>query len=254
MAALLRQNPRFHAGMSSPVGSLYLALLAEMSGRNEFAVFMEDQDRRAILRAVFDAYYRDIHPNKLVFDTNRAWCGKVASLAQLFPAARVICTVRHMSWIMDSVERLVQRNAFEPSKIFNYDSSGTVYGRTDGIAGATGFVGHAFNALREAFFGAEANRLILIQYDSLTRQPAETLRRLYDALGEAWFDHDFCNVVFDDGAEFDARLGTPGLHEIARQVRPTDRSTILPPDIFRRFEGDNFWREPALNTHGVLVI
>jgi len=225
-----------------------------MSGHNEFEVFIDDEDRRAILSAIFDAYYRDIHPAKLVFDTNRVWCGKIASLAQLFPAARVICMVRHMSWIIDSVERIVQRNAFEPSKMFNYDPSGTVYGRTDGIAGAGGFVGYAFNALKEAFFGAEARRLILIQYDSLTRQPEQTLRRLYEALGEPWFAHDFYNVVFDEGTEFDARLGTPGLHQIAREVRATERPTILPPDIFHRFEGDNFWREPSLNTHGVLVI
>jgi hypothetical protein len=38
LAAILRQNPRFHAAMTSPVGSLYTALEAAMSRRNETAV------------------------------------------------------------------------------------------------------------------------------------------------------------------------------------------------------------------------
>ncbi|HUA54271.1 MAG TPA: sulfotransferase [Candidatus Sulfotelmatobacter sp.] len=254
LAALLRQNPHFHAGMTSPVGSLYVALLAEMSGRNEFSVFIDERQRHALLAGLFDAYYQDIHPTKLVFDTNRIWCTKVAGLVQLFPRARIICCVRQVSWIIDSIERLVQRNPFEPSKIFGFDAGGTVYGRADGAANATGFVGYAYNALKEAFFGQHAQRLILVQYDSLTKQPAATLRALYVALGEPAFEHDFDNVVYDEAAEFDARLATPGLHTVGRRVRPNERPTILPPDVFRRFERDDFWCDPELNVHGVTVI
>ena len=39
LAALLKQNPRFHAHMSGPLGSIFDALLGAMSGRNEFSVF-----------------------------------------------------------------------------------------------------------------------------------------------------------------------------------------------------------------------
>lgn len=254
LAALLRQNPRFHAGMTSPVGSFYQALLGELSGRNEFSVFVNPEQRRAVLSSVFEAYYRDIHPTKVVFDTNRLWCSKLAGLGQLFPEARVICCVRHMSWIVDSVERLIQRNPFELSKIFTYDTGGTVYSRAEGVASATGFVGFAYNALKEAFFGAEAHRLILIQYDSLTQRPKETLHKLYAVLGEEPFAHDVDNVVYDEAAEFDIRIGTPGLHEIAPQICPSERQTVLPPDLFRRYEGDNFWREPSLNINNVLII
>src|SRR5258707_2492113 len=165
LAALLRQNPRFHAGMTSPVGSLYVAMLAETSGRNEFSVFISDHQRRALLDGVFTAYYEAVHRHKLVFDTNRIWCTQAAGLAQLFPQSRIICCVREVSWIIDSIERLVQRNPFEPSKIFNFDTGGTVYGRADGAAGATGFVGAAYNALQQAVFGGHAKQLILVQYD-----------------------------------------------------------------------------------------
>ena len=46
LAAILRQNPRFHAGMSSPVGHLFTALLRQMSQDNETAVFIDDAAAR----------------------------------------------------------------------------------------------------------------------------------------------------------------------------------------------------------------
>ena len=62
LAALLRQNPRFSAGMTSPVGSLFNAMLRETSQRNEAAVFIDDDLRQRLLRAVFEAYYAEIPP------------------------------------------------------------------------------------------------------------------------------------------------------------------------------------------------
>src|SRR5271154_3350148 len=121
LAAVLAQNPRFHASMSGPTGSLFTALLLQMSGANEFAVFFTDKQREALLASVFDSYYADIHPRQVVFDTNRLWCSKMPALATLFPKAKVIACVRHCSWIIDSIEQVVRRNKFEMSKIFNFD-------------------------------------------------------------------------------------------------------------------------------------
>jgi Sulfotransferase family len=116
LAALLRQNPRFHADMTSPVGSLFSALLRQMSQENETAVFIDDDQRARLLRACFDAFYADLHPEKLVFDTNRRTT-KLPALVELFPDLRMICCVRNPAWIIDSIERLTRQNKFEPSKI-----------------------------------------------------------------------------------------------------------------------------------------
>ena len=150
LAALLRQNPRFSAGMTSPVGSLFNAMQRETSQRNEAAVFIDDALRERLLRAMFEAYYADIHPTQVVFDTNRQWTAKLPALTRLFPEAKVICCVRDLAWIVDSIESLIQRNAFELSGIFNFEPGGTVYSRADGLGSPTGMVGYAYNALREA--------------------------------------------------------------------------------------------------------
>jgi sulfotransferase len=253
LAAILRQNPRFHAGMSSPVGSLFMALQGAMSKRNEAAVFIDEAQKRELLKGLFDNYYHVIHPEQLVFDTNRAWCSKLPTLAQLFPEAKVICCVRHVPWIMDSLERIIRQNAFELSGIFGYEPTNTVYTRVNRLAVSDGLVGFAMDALREAFWGEHADRLILVGYEALAKRPEQTLRQVYDFLGEPWFTHDYDNVEYA-ADEFDLALGTPNLHTVRRKVEWIDRSSVLPPELFDRFVNDAFWTVPELNTHNVPVI
>ena len=253
LAAILQQNPRFRAGMTSPMGSMVTALLRQMSQDNETAVFIDDTQREAILRAVFEAYYATSESSRVAFDTNRLWCSKMQILSALFPQAKVIACVRHVPWILDSLERLIRRNTFELSKIFSFEPGGTVYSRVEGLGSGTGMVGFAWNALREAYFGEQADRLMLLTYETLTNDPARAIASVYDFINEPAFKHDFKNIEYD-AAEFDRRLGTPGLHTVGRTVVATERATILPPDLFRRVEADSFWRDPLVNLRGVRVV
>ncbi|GAB3026436.1 MULTISPECIES: sulfotransferase [Oleiagrimonas] len=252
LSALLRQNPRFTAGMSGPVAGLLGAMLGEMSGRNEFSVFIDDDQRRRVLEGVVENYYAD-RDEDVIFDTSRAWCARMNVIAELFPESRVIACVRHMPWVIDSIERLVQKNTFQPSSIFSYTVGGTVYTRADGVAKGDGMVGYAYNALKEAFFGAHAGQLMLVQYETLVSDPGKAMAAIYDFIGEPAFQHDFEHIEFDAEA-FDIKAGTPGLHTVRPKVGAVERRTVLPPDVFNRFENDAFWRNPELNLHGVRVV
>ena len=253
LGAILRQNPRFHAGMTSPVGGLFMALQGAMSRRNEGAVFIDEPRKRELLKGVFSNFYYSVHPKQLVFDTNRAWCTKLPTLVRLFPQAKVICCVRHVPWIMDSIERLIRQNAFELSGIFGYEASNTVYTRVARLAASDGLVGFAIDALREAFWGEYADRLILVGYEALAKQPEDTLRQLYEFLDEPWYAHDLDNVEYE-ADEFDLALGTPNLHTVRRKVGWIDRESVLPPELFHRFVNDAFWAVPELNARKVRVI
>jgi hypothetical protein len=156
LAALLRQNPRFCAGMSSPVHALFCAMLTQTAARQEGSVFIDDAIRKRLLAGVFDAYYHDVAPDTVVFDTNRGWTTKLPALVQLFPEAKVVCCVRNPAWVLDSVESLIRRNAFELSGIFNFEAGGTVYSRVEGLASAGGMYGYALGALKEAVYGPQS--------------------------------------------------------------------------------------------------
>lgn len=240
LAAILRQNPRFRAGMTSPVATIYKALESSMSRRNEAAMFISDEHRHRVLHGLFDSYYAD--PGRVVFDTNRAWCAKLPALALMFPDARIICCVRDIGWIMDSIERLVRGNAFELSGMFGYNPNTTVFSRVNKLAAGDGFVGYALDVLKEAYYGAHSYKLILIEYNMLAMDPRGTIENLYLQLGELLFHHDFNNIEYT-AHDFDEALGTPGLHTVRPKVEFLERKTILPPELFDRFAHDAFWRK-----------
>jgi sulfotransferase len=175
------------------------------------------------------------------------------AIAKLFPDAKVIACVREMPWVIDSIERLVQRNVFSPSSIFNYSAGGTVYTRANGVAGPEGMVGAPYDALKQACYGAQKDRLLLIQYETLTTDPIKTMHAIYAFIGEPAFEHDFDHIDYDV-TEFDDRAGTPGLHTVRSTVRADHRPTVLPPDLFNRFVNDAFWRNPQKIPEGLQVV
>jgi sulfotransferase len=252
LAALLRQNPRFEAGMSGPLAGLFGALLGQMSAGNEFSVFIDDAKRRRILRGLFDSFYAE-STAEVIFDTNRGWCAWMPAIVQLFPDAKVIACVRELPWVIDSIERLIQRNAFSPSSIFNYSAGGTVYTRANGIASQDGMVGGPYDALKQACYGAQKDRLLLVQYETLTIDPAKTMDAIYSFIGEPAFEHDFDHIDYDVTA-FDDRAGTPGLHTVGTTVKAQPRATLLPPDLFERFVNDAFWRDPRRIPEGLQIV
>ncbi len=225
--------------MTSPLGSLYMAMETTMSRRNEMAVLLDGAQRRALLRGVFAGYYHAAGPATVLVDTNRLWCARLPALAEMFPAAEIICCVRPVSWVIDSIERQAQRNPFELSGLFRYEAGGTVYTRVARVVDSDGMVGDALDALREACFGAHSDRLILLDYETSMRAPTEAIRALYELLGLPAFEHDFEQVSYSADA-FDAALGTPGLHEVRGWVEWRPRASVLPPDLFERFSKDNF--------------
>ena len=145
---------------------------------------------------------------------------------------------------MDSFERLVRRNAFEPSKLFfTAEERATVYSRVEALANRDRVVGFSYSAMKEAYYGEHSSQILLIDYTILASRPEACLRLIYDFLDEAWFEHDFERVEYDE-PEFDRHLGARGLHKISGPVRLNPRQTILPPDLFERFDKLAFWTNP----------
>lgn len=251
-SALLRQNPRFHAGMSSPIAGLFEGVIGQVSAGSELSTMVNQQQRARILSGLFESYYAD-HTQSVIFDTNRSWTAQLSALMKLFPEAKLICTVRDVAWVMDSLERQFRENAFENTRLFNGGERSTVYTRVEALAGANRLVGFPWHALREACYSEFADRLVLVDYDLLTARPAEVMKLLYDFLDEEPFEHDFDAVEFD-APEFDAQLGLDGLHRVHKTVAPRPRQTILPPDLFERYSQLSFWRDlPGSAAYRIVV-
>jgi len=240
LSAILRQNPRFHAGISSPVAGLASGVLNLVSAGSEFATLVDQQQRRALLRGLFDAYYGALD-QEVIFDTNRVWCGRLPLLRDLFPDAKLIACVRNVAWVMDSIERLYRANPYDNTRLFNaIGGRSTVYTRLEGLIQHDQMVGSAWAALREAYYGEQAGSMLLVDYDLLSRAPQQVIPLIYDFIGEPGFEHDFEHIDYD-AVDFDLQLGVPGLHRVRAKVEFQARRTLLPPDLFDKYAQLSFW-------------
>ncbi|MEI8316129.1 MAG: sulfotransferase domain-containing protein [Verrucomicrobiota bacterium] len=116
-------------------------------------------------------------------------------------------------------------------------------------------VGFALHALREAIFGDQADRLLLLRYETLTADPLGALAKIYEFIGEPVYAHDRDHVQsLAEGIEFDKRLGTPGLHSVGSSVLQMQRRSILPTDLFKRYEAFSFWQRPDEMPAGIRVV
>ncbi|MEM9043895.1 MAG: sulfotransferase [Pseudomonadota bacterium] len=254
LSAILRQNPSFHAAMTSPLGPLFNACLNSMGADNEFAVFFKEEQKRAILRGLFENYYGGLTGSDVVFDTNRMWSSRLSAIKQLYPAARMICCVRNPAWVMDSIERLVRKNAFDVSKMFSSPAErSTVFSRAEALLNPNRMIGFAWSALKEAYYSDDSDMMLLVDYDLLASRPSEVMPLIYQFIGEPMFDHDFENVDYE-AEDFDQQMLAKGLHTVRGRVELKERQTILPPDLFERCQDLIFWQDPrGTKAHRIVV-
>lgn len=253
LAALLRQNPRFHAGMTSPVGELYSGMLNQLAAGSEYGPVVTTDQRRRIARGLFDSYYADQHERDVIFDTNRMWCAHLPALMDMFPGAKVIACVRNVAWVMDSIERRYRANPYEVTRLFTDPiERNTVYSRVDTLAQRNRLVGYPWTALKEAFYGEHAASLLLVDYELLAQAPDKVMPLIYQFLDQPAFEHDFNDVTYD-APEFDEALGLHGLHTVRPRVSFERRPTILPPDLFEQYSKLSFWQDQSNSRAGVIT-
>ncbi len=251
LAGILRQNPDFHAAISSPVAGLVNGALEQMGAGSESYSFFDEQKRKVICRALIDAYYQD-KPYPTIFDTNRHWTARLHQLVELVDDFKMICCVRNPAWIMDSFETIYRKNPFDYSRMFNSASRQTVYSRCDSLINAGGVVGSSWTALKEAYYGEFSERLLLVDYDLLTQHPARTMELIYRFIDQPLFDHDFNNVDYAE-SEFDNNIGVKGLHTVKKKVEYKSRRSILPPDLFLKYQEMDFWQDQAGTSASIIA-
>ena len=116
-----------------------------------------------------------------------------------------------------------------------------------------GIVGFPWSGLREAWFSEYAQNLIMVPYDRLAGDPVATIKALYEILEEPLFAHRFDDVEYEE-EKFDAQAGTPNLHKVRKNVTLDEREPVIPPDLFQKYAGSNFWNNPKLNSKNVVIL
>jgi sulfotransferase len=221
---LLAQNPRFHATSTSGIISIMRAVrvrwpqvYGEKNPQAEAAM-------RRVLGGILDYYHDDPNNSKpVIFDKSRGWIGALdmAEMA-LGRKVKVLVCVRDVRDVIASFEKLWRKDTAlwqlsqERSRYFDWQ---TIEGRCEVWMGPKGVVGIPYRGLRRALERGYRDRMFFMEFDDLTRQPRATMQRVYEFIGEPYFEHDFDHVE-QVTREDDFMHGIPGLHVIRSKVAP----------------------------------
>ena len=238
LSTILKQNPSFYTGISD---SLVSHVRSQIEVANEVPSNEFDENRlKHILKSTVDSFYYDVS-TPIVFNTSRLWTNLLPELKALYPYTKVLCCVRDINRIIDSFERMHQKNPFTISSVYGKSVDLNVYTRSHSLMAEGGIVKLPYDSLKSAFTGSHSDMLMLVEYDILTKNPEGTMKAIYNFIGQPYYQHDFNNVESSHD-EYDSNIKLKGLHTTQKVVKYTEKSYILPPDILSQYSNLEVWR------------
>jgi len=192
------------------------------------------------------ASYHSTRGKAVVFDKSRGWLSHLEMAEKLLGRpARVLVPVRDVREVLCSFERL-WRDSSATTQIAqesaNYSDFQTVAGRCEIWLRKDQPVGLALNRFEDALHRGFGNRMHLVRFEELTKEPLKTTRAIYDFIEEPYFGHNFQKVE-QVTSEDDRVFGFPDLHTIRPQIRPVPiRWPEILGEVGQRYEHLNTWQ------------
>ncbi len=241
---ILNQNPRFYASSTSSVLDVILMIRNNWEKFEGIKAHPNDLAKIRIMRSILASYYDDIE-SPIIFDKCRGWPGFIPMFEEIFGRkAKILVTVRDIRDVIASFEKLwreTSKISQVPQEVKNGPQFQTVQGRSETWLRNDQPIGSAYNRLKDSLLQGFGDRMYFIEFEKLTSNPKETLKGVYDFLGEKYFEHDFNNVE-QKTEENDRVHGFKGLHEIRNKVLPvrSEWREIL-GDFAEKYGKLNFW-------------
>jgi len=241
---ILAQNPRIQTGPASGVMDVMFLVRNNWDNLIEFKANPNEAGKLRVMRGVLDSFYSNID-KPIIIDKSRGWIAFLEMAEEVLGhKAKVIVPVRDVRDILASFEKLWRRNSStkqtqqEKDNFWKYQS---VEGRAEIWLQNNQPVGLAYNRIKDAITRGFSDRMLFVDFDKLTKDPEEQIKRIYKFLGEEYFPHDFNNVkqIFWENDEV---YGFKDLHTIRSKVEPIAPQwpTVLGP--FAEKQGKlNFW-------------
>lgn len=240
LSAILNQNPRFRADITSPVRHIFDNIIESINGPGNYKSCFFGDKMDEILRSFLETLY-DGNEN-VYFDHNRTWTARKELLNRLYPDHKMIITVRDICWILDSLENLSRKNLYSKPNYSSSQSSSSIYNRCEQYM--ENLIKNPYNGLKELIYSnPNFKNCLIIEYDILVLHPEPVMRMIYEHIEEPYFEHNFNDIKNIIGSEiFDKSVNTPGLHDVKKIITPPNRKTILPPDIWEKYSGLEIWK------------
>jgi sulfotransferase len=203
--------------------------------------------------SIIHQYYSDID-EEIIFDKNRGWTAMIPYIGKYFKQnAKVIVTVRNIDEILTSMIAIIRKNPYKEGDLrLNFvddtlvkrDVPLTDDNRCDFLLSAEGFLGQALTWLSNGLNQGFRENMHFVEYKDLVESPNETLKGIYNFLGEEPYQHTFQNIQHDHREKDKEIHGIPDLHEVRPELKSTalNPTEVLSPLILDRCKDIDFWR------------
>jgi sulfotransferase len=262
LSSILNQNPRFYSGPSSPVLSTMYSIENHLANDELFNGYPKPEQANQIISSIPFQFYSD-RKEEIIVDKNRAWTARVPYIeGYIEQRAKIIVPVRNIDEILTSMIMMIRRNPYkEGNPRINFIDEQLVKlnipltddNRCEYIAGPQGILGQSLNAIREGLNQGFENRFYFIEYKDLVESPKETMKKLYEFLGEEFYEHEFDNLQNQNREEDMKTYGLADMHEVRSKLKniAPKSSDVLSPDVLNKCNGMDFWRNSVTKSIGI---
>jgi sulfotransferase len=230
-----------------------LTIENSLSNDELFLAYPKPEQAAKMISSVIENYYSDVDKN-IIIDKNRSWVNRLHYIPGYFGVEpKVICPVRNMDEILASFISMHRRNPMASNGKINFMDEMLIKNNlplTDENRCMVlsnpefGIVGQSYNAIRQAIMEGKGKLLHFVEYDDLLNQPDETMRKIYEFLGEEYYQHDFSKIE-NIHKERDAEVyGLADMHDVRENLNKISGNPkeILPETVYEACQGTEFWR------------
>lgn len=252
LSALLNQNPRFYSGPSSPVVPTMIALEQSLANDELYLAYPKQSQAAKIISSVLENWYSDVE-KPVIFDKNRSWVNRLHYIPGYFGIEpKVLYPVRNIADILTSFISMYRRNPytgqgripFLDEMLIKSNIPLSDDNRCEVLCSPGGIVGASYNGLKQVFAEGREKQVHLIEYDDLINQPEETMRKIYDFLGEEYFQHNFESIENIHRENDQMVYGLPDMHNVRSTLSKVSAKPeeVLSEATLAKCVGAEFWR------------
>jgi sulfotransferase len=244
---VLLQNPKFATTATSSLLEFLLQVRDNWNKLEGHKVYPDGQDKWSVIRSIMQNYH---NTNKeIIFDKNRGWTTHIEFIEKVTgKSPKIIACVRNLEDICASFEKLFRKNRAdgEIHGEFSNPKMKTIDGRVEVWISDEGVVGRPYVSLMDTFQRGLGDRILIFPYEEWTAKPEMWFKRLYEFIGEEYYEHDFNNIE-QTIRENDAGYGWgENLHELRigkLEYLPSDARKVLGVQWPQKLHNTEFWKK-----------
>jgi sulfotransferase len=226
LSAILNQNPEIYSSPQTDLLSMLYELESKIPGYESYQARLMHPNFAATLYGLADSFYSTID-KPVVIDKNRGW-GTPYNWDNLSlyvsPTGKVVLTMRPILEVLASFIRVAQKTTKATgSKPYLNDNLWASHYRdvtdaqVDNIMATNGEMGRAIFSIANLLKNHK-NRVKVIWFADLLKDPTGTLDSVHEFLGLDLFDYNFNNIKPVDNHDDLSGYGMIGLHDVGKKL------------------------------------